>query len=162
MASRQYGRGECMILKAGTYRFNDVLTDVDIDTTIKLEFEFYLTSLGDVFRFTEVGFSTIEAGSLMVYKIGTSGQWVSYQAGVWSDYEGYSTQTITITKDTEVDDTSGTWFINTTIYNEVNPKPLAEITYNGETIAQLNAGETAVLKCAEKRMITDITIKINS
>ena len=52
--------------------------------------------------------------------------------------------------------------IANTNYNEVNAKPLAEITYNGETIAQLNAGETCTIKCEEKRMITDIVIKINS
>ena len=40
-------------------------------------------------------------------------------------------------------------------------KPLAEITYNGETIAQLNAGETCTLKCAGLPMETDIIIKIN-
>lgn len=43
---------------------------------------------------------------------------------------------------------------------EVN-LPLAEITYNGQTIAQLNAGETCTLKCAGLPMATDIIVKIN-
>ena len=55
--------------------------------------------------------------------------------------------------------TSGGVIVNSA---EVNPPSyLAEITYNGETIAQLNAGETCTIKCAGLPMETDIIIKIN-
>ena len=37
----------------------------------------------------------------------------------------------------------------------------AEITYNGETIAQLNAGETATLSCKDKKMASDVVVKVN-
>jgi hypothetical protein len=38
---------------------------------------------------------------------------------------------------------------------------IAEITYNGETIAQLNAGETATLPCKDNKMASDVVVKVN-
>lgn len=60
---------------------------------------------------------------------------------------------------------AGTYRFNevlTELDNEINaPSYLAEITYNGETIAQLNAGETCTLTCANLPMETDIIVKVN-
>lgn len=53
-----------------------------------------------------------------------------------------------------------TWLLTNT-EAVVEEKPLAEITYNGETIAQLNAGETATLSCEGKKMVSDVVVKVN-
>ena len=181
MASRQYGRGECMILKAGTYRFNDVLVRADIPSNILCK-GYTVTTFDKPFVLGVMYYDNYTAGnttqnglffggvlrdtlppvSPLLYADGNlSGTiYEGWQDGATADI--VSKLCGVIGEDTEVDETFGTWYIASTDYTEVNTPPLAEITYNGETIAQLNAGETAVLKCAEKRMITDITIKINS
>ena len=57
---------------------------------------------------------------------------------------------------------AGTYRFNDEISgNGIVTKPLAEITYNGETIAQLNAGETATLSCKDKKMASDVAVKVN-
>lgn len=72
-------------------------------------------------------------------------------------------QRFTIPKDLKVIKEIGNWIIENSNYNEVNPptKSIAEITYNGETIAQLNAGETATLSCKGKKMASDVVVKVN-
>ena len=75
----------------------------------------------------------------------------------WSD-DVYKIHTIT--EDTEVDDTFGTWYIANTNYNEVNKSSLVTIEYNGSTIAQLNAGETATLPCKDLAMVSDVVVKV--
>jgi hypothetical protein len=44
---------------------------------------------------------------------------------------------------------------------EEETKPLAEITYNGETIAQLNAGDKATIPCSQYNMSKDLVFKVN-
>ena len=169
-----------MILKAGTYRFNDT-------PSIPNNFEQSI-----VFTITD-GTQIVECNAMSVVDntIADRGDGITYNtkclkysmyiadydsyfsAGVYNECESFKEwstslmaedilRNTTLAKDTEVDDTFGTWYISSTNYNEVNAKPIAEITYNGQTIAQLNAGETCTIKCAEKRMVTDIIIKINS
>lgn len=155
-----------MILKAGTYRFNDVLTydnNFFVDSN-----ELYSVSL----PFNSNGNNYI---SLNIIALGGGYQAVTYSNGDdvvvayssvtsvemglnegWVD--GY--QTHTITKDTEVDETFGTWYIPNTNYNEVNPTHLATIEYNGQVIASLNAGKTGTLSCKGKKMISDLIVKI--
>ncbi|MBQ8248083.1 MAG: hypothetical protein IJZ42_13225 [Lachnospiraceae bacterium] len=131
-----------MILKAGTYRFNDEL--VDFPTTINTLYRgFYDSTIGYYYAIanysgfvlnptadgTATGFaygldvsSEIPNGVEPAYFDGTylggilyPNKWVS------DDYK-----IATISEDSEVDDTFGTWFISNTNYNEVNS---AEETY---------------------------------
>ena len=163
-----------MILKAGTYRFNDVLstdgfvTEINELTSIQIK-PFEVTADGE----TAV-INTIYIPILGLNIINDQWQYMLYFGGEGFDRLPFylssdsgttwyaDVQTHTIITDTEVDDTSGTWYIVNTDYNEVNAKPLAEITYNGETIAQLNAGETATLSCKDKKMVSDVVISTNS
>lgn len=161
-----------MILKAGTYRFNDVITyPLSTDESIAYNIDFVCNNT----TYNQFSFSYQRSGSpsnphikkrLYYYNLNASYpdsayEWITNNVVVdaWVDE---ASQNITLATDQTVPDTFGTWYISNTNYNEVNAKPLATIEYNGQTIAQLNAGETATIKCAEKRMITDIVIKINS
>lgn len=199
-----------MILKAGTYRFNDEITPLDKNITIE-EFNgdepmhplpFYCISNPNIvfdnlrccsiniddaieqdgvtydasIHKTEMGYIikqinnywyAYEKGSMSishngeVVESGTYNGWCDGQPPYPSDITDY--QTHTIIEDTEVTDDFGTWYKANTNYNEVNPTetPIATITYNGETIAQLNAGETVILKCEGLPMETDIIVKVN-
>lgn len=147
-----------MILKAGTYRFNDVLTDFpNIIYNVDVSVTFNVTGEGQTIEFK--GFY-VNAGILFDYLMEDDTYFTSYnfEKAVW---ETDILQLHTITADTEVDDTFGTWYITNTNYNEVNATPIATIEYNGQTIAELNAGETATLSCEGKKMLTDLVIKIN-
>ena len=172
-----------MILKAGAYRFNDVLVRADIPSNTLFK-GYTITTFDD----------PVVLGIMYCdnYTAGNTTQNGLFFGGVFSDtlppvspilyadanvsgtiYEGWQDgATVDIVselcgvigEDTEVDETFGTWYIANTDYNEVNgivTKPLAEITYNGETIAQLNAGETATLSCEGKKMASDVVVKVN-
>lgn len=152
-----------MILKAGTYRFNDVLTDFPINIyNVLVPVTFNVTAEGEIIECK--GFYC-NAGILFDYLMVDDKSFTcySFEMVLW---ETDILQLHTITSDTEVDDTFGTWYIANTNYNEVNAKPLAEITYNGETIAQLNAGETCTIKCGPTEdtkyvMASDVVVKVN-
>lgn len=149
-----------MILKAGTYRFNDVLNTLP-DNLRNVNFLVPFTVSTDEFTINFTGFFS-NANVLFQY-LGDEGMAVyAFADNVW---ESDILQIHTITQDTEVDDTFGTWYIANTNYNEVNAKPLAEISYNGETIAQLNAGETCTIKCGPTEdtkyvMASDVVVKV--
>jgi hypothetical protein len=99
----------------------------------------------------EPEFSAVPLGlGIPVYKENSG--WVSMFAGA---------ETINVLNDTEVSDIFGVWYIANTNYNEVNAKPLATITYNGQVIASLNAGETATLSCKDKKMASDVVVKVD-
>lgn len=175
-----------MILKAGTYRFNDVpnalyniTTQEEFDTFFPIaQFSFNFVSNGinytkiesmyanGTFAYSGLSFTATEFSSLsysddegtistQAYGKGTGFDGVTYSG--WQN-EAYKEHTI---PEQEVDDTFGTWYIANTNYNEVNPTPLATIEYNGQTIAQLNAGETATLSCEGKKMASDVVVKVN-
>lgn len=180
-----------MILKAGTYRFNNVIDfssieplfvsildnftyaeyikfDVDIDGNMTFDgFGFSKIPADNGYQIRMSYDNAISQGSssnnaLPVYSDIEYGDFVQGWLGeALFDIPNSRLQTHTLTQDTEVDDTFGTWYISSTNYNEVNAKPLAEITYNGETIAQLNAGETATLSCEGKKMVSDVVVKVN-
>lgn len=157
-----------MILKAGTYRFNDVLNVVDglvFDELVWLPIEpLTFEAEGKTATISSVGIPVIyNNGKASLFAQGVIGEIsipsiTPYIDGEWRLPD---IQTHTITEDVEADDIIGTWYIASTNYNEVNAKPLAEITYNGETIAQLNAGETATLSCKDKKMVSDVVVKVN-
>lgn len=160
-----------MILKAGTYRFNDVLGYEGLIADA-YEFNFIGTFIEPNISFTKVTVLHNPVGldylDINFYQstgeiienprfIDTDGE------AIWNDEalgEPREAPSLTIPEQ-EVDDIWGAYFIKYSNYNEVNAKPLAEITYNGETIAQLNAGETCTLKCAGLPMETDIIVKVN-
>ena len=151
-----------MILKAGTYRFNDVLTNPTENVELAIDYTF------DGVECSKLVYGVVNEQVILQVFIGEQG--IALYVGSWQDLTGLNItddeiRLFTFTADTEVNDTFGTWYIANTNYNEVNgiveTKPLAEITYNGETIAQLNAGETCTLKCAGLPMETDIIVKVN-
>lgn len=128
-------------LKAGTYRFNDVidLTELPYDNdyfNVDANFTFPQIEVynGIQFNFTHRGGSLYEMGYTiqgidMVVWVFANGQ-ESYEGAtrfdnVWHTLtelgipEG-STKYTAFTQDVEVDDTFGTWYITNTNYNEVN------------------------------------------
>ena len=145
-----------MILKAGTYRFNDVIESNGISVSDGV---YYI-------QFISIGILFNRFRFLM-----TNGSYdISFRGDdddaddVYNSIMGWSQpefQIVTLETDQTVDDAFGTWFIPNTNYNEVNASPLATITYNGETIAQLNAGETATLSCEGMKMASDVVVKVN-
>lgn len=168
MASRQYGRGERMILKAGTYKFNEVInfpTNVS-SSSYFAEYEqntFTITYDNEIYNVTSLEFriyETDEMASDEYYPAIALGGENIYDAidGGWLD--GYEKET-TILRDIEVDTTLGVMFIANTNYNEVNAIPVAEITYSGGTIAQLNAGDKATIPCKDKKMASDVEIAVS-
>lgn len=185
-----------MILKAGTYRFNDVLTSPINNITTQEEFNTYLSGGYAVpFIFSDYSFDYTHIryvkanGSFIVdgvdvvcdnfeelfYAINpenNNGRGVYVKGSVTMGGQvnsgdgweylvfGGDIQTHTILEQ-EVDETFGTWYIANTNYNEVNATPLVTIEYNGSTIAELNAGETATLSCEGKKMVSDVVVKVN-
>lgn len=162
-----------MILKAGTYRFNDVLVDFPpyneslTGNLCEVPFVYDGANYGVMYAFS-LTISTIMAETLHFFvdvntETSVEIYTTQYNNGVATDAsKGYVVSTpveITITADTEVTDTFGTWYIANTNYEETY---LATIEYNGQTIAELNAGETATLSCEGKKMVTDLSVKIES
>ena len=149
-----------MILKAGTYRFNDVLTNfptrADVDELFNngVNFDF----ISGEFDFNYMCYGVVDGQTVLIYANTTT----SIQIPAYTDgFEDETYKGITFTKDIEVVDDFGTTFIANTNYNEVNAKPLATIEYNGQTIAQLNAGEMATLSCEGMKMASDVVVKVN-
>lgn len=113
-----------MLLKAGTYRFNDVLSlnispneNNYYDCIIRGEFS---TPNGDWDRITIYPtYNGVEYGQTW------GSETTVYHNGQWVDT---SYQTITINEDTEVEYTFGTWYITNTNYNEVNA-PVEDTIY---------------------------------
>lgn len=179
-----------MILKAGTYVFVDTPsryhTDEEgQDQSISVNMPWTSTQIidGNSVHIKSDGFKleqsiyTSGGSEGTVYKMELCGINVVFTLGEETmnagDYCFYDTHwngdpywiletplSFTTSNDVDVDDIVGSWYIANTNYNEVNAKPLAEITYNGETIAQLNAGETATLSCEGMKMASDVVVKV--
>ena len=163
-----------MILKAGTYRFNDVLVDIPhlgngenwfsfpcsgriVLPDYNVDSTFTATDIGFVDgKFVELYVSDIQP-NLWGYTFPTAKS--IYGSDGFIDNGIYS-QFLTLDVDTEVDDTFGTWYISNTNYNEVNKSSLVTIEYNCSTIAELNAGETATLSCNGFAMASDVVVKV--
>ena len=113
-----------MILKAGTYRFNAVLnTDIVFEQSINFYYIETFEGMSIRSNFTSL---KIELGALVGYQttLIVDGNIVdNYNDKVIYSYDnGFESrpQEHTVTNDTEVDDTFGTWYIANTNYNEVN------------------------------------------
>ena len=178
MASRQYGRGECIM--AVTITWNGDYTG--------LQYISFDDFFGKLYRVSDRYFTLEELEGCKILYYQSVGQatndWsqdVSFDSiteeGITQNYIIHSTRlpaVLSLSKGVEGFE-SGTYFYSTNgdvgtnnyVCKLVLPnaeeitKPLAEITYNGETIAQLNAGETCTLKCAGLPMETDIIVKVN-
>lgn len=159
-----------MIIKAGTYRFNDELIGYPPVETYFAFTPAYGTSWGMI-RYghdpeTSWNFLTFGSGLTVVYSYeafeeeGVPKGWLGEFHGIINE----ELQTHTIAEQ-EVDDTFGTWYIANTNYNEVNgiveETPLATIEYNGQVIASLNAGEKATIPCSQYTMSKDLVVKVN-
>lgn len=164
-----------MILKAGTYRFNGEV-ELLSSATYTLNFTCALfnssINLNSVAHCNSIVFDIGSNFSYLKYSIvslspehanvSSGNHYVYSSTGGWSkaDY-GDLINTITLETDQDVDDTFGEWFTSSAEVVVEESKPIAEIIYNGETIAQLNAGETATLPCKETVMASDLVVKVN-
>lgn len=164
-----------MLIKAGTYRFNDVLTEgvfeQDINFTLSATYEdvsfikIYCSKMrwiidyyGSLLAFAVYKMAGYADGEDIVEEYDPPTFLPVYNEGKWLDDIPLSLY-FTITEDTEVADDFGTWYIANT---EPLEKRLVEIIYRGKTIASLDAGETATLSCEGKKMASDVTVKVNS
>lgn len=159
-----------MLIKAGTYRFNDVLTNgTTNDFTIQADVNFTT-----VFTVEEVGEIICNCTKIRQDSVGyleycvassvpdMSGMGITYPTFfyVWTGDEWgrgmYSTscQTIVISENTEVSSEFYEWFT-------ANAKPVvASIHYNGSAIASLVGGDTATLKCKGMKMEDDVVVAV--
>lgn len=162
-------------IKAGTYRFNDVLSkpsagleqavgftvspalSVDITTSSIVVSDGHSSFTGMRWSGATFVFDGHSQGALSLYSEDEGwnyGANILANAGI-SNAElmvGYG-QTITIPYDQEASDEFKPWFT-------ANTKRLSTITYNGATIATLNGGQTATLKCDGMKMETDLVVAV--
>lgn len=176
-----------MILKAGTYRFNNTITPNGLKY---LDMGEMLGSLEDMLNFIPFVSNDIMEGKEvnmipLYYRFALDDEAVGEEAfqvmaidftedenpedntiSLYMSVNGevedsLSNLIVTIPRDATVYESIGNWFIGATDYNEVNATPLAEITYNGQVIASLNGGETATLSCEGKKMASDVVVKVD-
>ncbi len=150
-----------MLLKAGTYTFNDGLTEGEFEQSIDI-----------LFSIEDDAIVTLRCSKLIIMKydyfalIGTFYSEVvdgeeqleeDAQIAIYSSGDGWNLplQTHTITEDTEVNDTFGAWYKANTDYNTVNSGEttstkkftrlyLGDIAYssNGKSFRRLQTEET--------------------
>ena len=180
-------------IKAGTYRFKDVLTlwgDV-ADESAVIDIPFTCT-YNDIDETTyEVAEGTYQFNRLVVEVGGSVGYWYNDERGrfLYTADRGWKTQylgftreealtaypeaivnlasvvygegikTITITEDTDVSDKFGVCF-TANVDPVVEETPVASVSYNGETVISLTAGQNATLACAGKIMEADMVVEV--
>lgn len=122
-----------IILKAGTYRFNENIEHTTIDET----FNYQIDTTDGVFNGTRIYSGNDAGGYQLSFSLDINGYNTSlalYQnppittTTYWAD--GYNSRRITI-PEVEVSDTFGTWYIANTNYNEVNA-PSQVYDFTGE------------------------------
>ena len=179
------------IIKAGTYRFNDVLSAFSGDTEQSVSFTTNLHM-----DLSHLGYGIIESVltcssiRLFVYEqivdgdtkkcidvyytfvssnpdLSAFGFTFPFEEWIYNGENGgnkwakvsTSLQTITIPTDTEVSEEFYTWFNANAVSLDAD-KPLATITYNGSTIATLDGGQSATLKCKGMKMESDVVVEV--
>lgn len=166
-----------MILKAGTYRFNDDLPVADEINADYYEAEFEFTTTlyfpegydGPIHcDCSKMWYNSSPNSTDMEYTIISTNpnfegmgieypfNWYAHGLGGWNE----SMKNVTLPNDVVVNDHFGTFFKTNTNYNEVNAP--VSITYNEQVIASLNSGETATLSCSGKKMLSDVEVKVES
>lgn len=164
-------------IKAGTYRFNDVLTAPS--DVVYAQVNITLPTIEVDGETDNLNFSEIEC-----YNRGSDGALVVlYDAFIFyigSNYEPYGFvgwnafaieygigsyygQTITIPTDSEVSDEFYAWFTTNAaeVVEDTEETPVATIIYGGSVIASLNEGQTATLKCAGMKMESDVVVEVD-
>lgn len=139
-------------IKAGTYKFNDTLTTPD-------------SYLAEVINFicgttNHIGITVLTGDELTVaYGNSESTATTVYRNGWLSD----EYQTITVLKDTVVNDANVASWVETNAEYTANGDsipPLTEIVYKGATII-IEAGKTITLHTAGKKFTEDLVVKAN-
>ena len=153
-------------IKAGTYRFNDVLS-VPSGGADSGVFDFTTEALGYIVHCNnlyagvrpELTYVVDSAPSELEEYLGSLGialpfPFLVFNGERWSFTEyGVAIKTIIVPYDQDVSDEFEPWFTT-------NAKRLSTITYNGATIATLNGGQTATLKCKGMKMESDIVVEV--
>lgn len=173
------------VIKAGTYRFNDVPTiNSDVNRlgsllAISLPFSIVVDDGGITivdepayFKGLSVGYNPniiqyvdIDNSAVAYYFEGEPGWDILYLSAIYEygvdnpKLKGYG-QTITVLEDTEVDETFATWFTENTEPVGAEATPAVSITYKGEKI-ELSAGDIATLHIGGKKLTEDLVIKAN-
>lgn len=148
-----------MLLKAGTYRFNDVLefpyNDIEQNINFTMSVTDYAYNTGDyvvycssmTFQGTnhQTGLDCFIDHTVPSSVFDSSPMNMNFE-GVWSTTAwGEGIKSVTITEDTEVIDEFGTTFIANTNYNEVNPSlKIGETRLFNNTITGVNESETVI------------------
>ena len=154
----------------GTWKFNDELIspaadiiEENINFTVNADYSFFGT------RITYVGICNgfeiyPEYSNLLNYNIVDSDpadiglsfptKLSPYSArGGWDSSFDESIRTITFTSEQEVSAEFYDWFV-------ANAQHMTAITYNGTVIASPEAGQTATIKCAGKKMESDVVVEV--
>lgn len=139
-------------IKAGTYKFNDTLTTPDSYLAEVINFVCGTTN--------HIGITVMTGAELTVYYNTSNSDATTVYDDGWlsTDY-----QTITVLKDTVVNDTNiAVWIEANSTYVESgeNIPPITEITYKGSTII-IEAGKTITLHTAGKKFTEDLVVKAN-
>lgn len=161
-------------IKAGTYRFADVLTFPTEGMLVYIDCTQSFTYEGVSYTATSDAISVSNFESLMVNVTGitptldaiSTGIVYLYNIGGISGVDGWQyapygvdLQTITIPSDSEVSDEFYEWFTANAV-EVVEETPVATVTYNGSVIASLNGGQRATLKCEGLKMESDVTVEV--
>ena len=157
------------IIKSGTYKFNDVLSQPANRGTIEENMDFSITSSINGITATFYGSRIVIGGNTENDGTGFGGMFdscsidvsalgITFPYGANLYYEGWFTEvfgegvsTITITEDQEVSEEFMGWFM-------LNANPAVTIKYNNALIASLLGGQSATLECAEMLMEDNIII----
>ena len=144
-----------VIIPTGTYVANDSFISQTVADLSELGSNFPMTfnSNGTTFtgmniQLSSMGIPQLYYDSILVF----GNSWVNE-----------TFKTVTLESDQTVNNEDfATWFkTNYTLQAEEEaPTETVEITYNGEVIATLTAGQTATLKCAGMKMLSDVVAKV--
>ena len=163
-------------IKAGTYRFNDVLISpsAGLEQIIAFEVSLNIGGVGEVnANCSKIKVEKTEAynaPNMQFYVLNTTPNIGLPADGAYStvyfaegdewtpSIGGIQLQTIVIPEDAEVSDEFATWFAANTTSEMVLPEDKTNILYDGKCIASLEAGQTATLPCEGKEMATDIAV----
>ena len=155
-------------IKAGTYRFNDVLTK-STNYTVEGAILFNSSVNGETVTCNGIYERSLDdwltlAYSVYITELGDYMEAKVYNDGWYTDDFGDGIKTITIPTDSEVSDEFYAWFTANAaeVVEDTEETPVATITYDGSVIASLNEGQTATLKCKgdNMKMLSDIVVRV--
>ena len=150
-------------IKAGTYRFNDVLTQ-STNYTVEGAILFNSSVNGETITCNGIYDRSLDdwltlAYSVYITELGDYMEANVYNDGWYTDDFGDGIKTITIPSDSEVSDEFYAWFTANAVSQGADVSTTTVITYKGSTIATLEGGKTATLKCKGMKMESDVVVK---